>query len=621
MRFFALLCLLLSTFNVETSWAKDKPLWGFCANPGATHECVWNESSHTWTETYVGWDNWEWQATDIAGRTLVHDMHEPKQVPVEREYILTINQATYTKPETANLLLGLVALSTEKRRVEEKRRVVIINVEASQWPEESRVWPHLGINYIGTVAEQEGWEVVLHDELIEGQINLAEVVRSGDIVGLSLVTTGIDRGVELAHEAKTLGASYVIAGNDSAMFRAKQLLELPNKPIDAVFLTNSLPVVREFFRHADSFIAGGQSIRHVATASEQVPLITNEAAGVVVEKKAYRPEDFFLVPNLNLFGSTYWERVHTAYRNQFGHKHTDAASVKNAIALLAQGCGRAGAGNVCDYCTIRHVGNVVLPPPGYLEETLATYRQFGINTLFNVTDSSFEMKALAEQLRDAGGVDSLVMYARSQMMALRPDLIELWKSCVKERVLFNCGMDSGSEHMLQASINKSNSRVGSRLGENYTALKNIKAAGPKVHLHFSVIFGAVGETHESCTDTLGFVEDAADILGEQLDVVEGDVFWVNFGAPCSEIFHSYDAASRRAINAGKAITLEEWQQHFGRHANALSVPNEAQEAWYQFFTHITRADAEAYNAKVRAMMDSVPGRIVGRQFAFRDPLI
>jgi radical SAM superfamily enzyme YgiQ (UPF0313 family) len=498
-------------------------------------------------------------------------------------------------------------------------RVIIINVEAGSWPEESRVWPHLGINYIGTVAKKEGYHVILHDELVEGYIPIDEVVQPGDIVGLSLVTTGIERGVDLARRAKQLGARYVIAGNDSAMFRAKQILELPGKPIDAVFLTNSLRAIREFFRNAEDFIEGRINIDHIATNIARVPVISNTAEGVAAEKKQFSAEDFFLIPDLGLFGPEYWDKVHSAYRNQFGHKHREAASVRNAIALLAQGCGRAGAGSICDYCTIRHVGDMVLPPSGYLAETLKVYREFGINTFFNVTDSSFEMKPLAEELKRTGGMDVLVMYARAQVIALRPELLRLWTDCVKDRVLFNCGMDSGSEYILQQGIKKSSSRSGSRLEENLQALQNIKEAGPKAHLHFSVIFGSPGETHETCQATLEFVQYAIDLLGEQLDVVEGDIFWVNFGAPCSEIFTDFQAAKRRAEIAGKTITHEEWEHYFARHADALAVPEEAQRAWYTFFTNITLDEAYAYNARVRQMMEGVPGRVTGRKFAFRDP--
>jgi hypothetical protein len=174
---------------------------------------------------------------------------------------------------------------------------------------------------------------------------------------------------------------------------------------------------------------------------------------------------------------------------------------------------------------------------------------------------------------------------------------------------------------LQQGIKKSGSKVGSRLQENYQALANIKAAGPKVHLHFSVIFGSPGETHESCESTLRFVQSAIDMLGEQLDVVEGDVWWVNFGAPCSEIFTSYEVAQEYATFAGKTISLSEWQQYFARHADELAVPYESQHAWYTFCTNITIEEAWAYNDQVSAMVAHVPEHITGREFAFRPPTL
>lgn len=623
MKIIALFVMLLSMFNVEVSYAKDRPLWGFCSEEGETYYCHYDETQHVWIDRSVLKDNYV-----MAGRNdspAAHAWFERAmrgdRVPVKKDYTLKLNQNIYLRPEY-HFLLGAVALMPSSRdRGVFSRRAVIINVEGGDWPEESRIWPHLGINYVGTVARQEGYEVVLYDELIQGRKPLKDLIRPGDIVGLSLVTTGIERGVKVAEEAKALGASYVIAGNDSAMFRARQLLELPGRPIDAVFTSNSVGTIRDFFRNADAVIAGSIQIEQVAVTPEQVAYISNEHEGVALERHAYTADDFFLVPDLTLFSDEYWNLVRTAYRSQFGHKHKDPGNVRNAIALLAQGCGRAGMGDICDYCTIRHVANVVLPPEGYLEETLASYRAHGINTFFNVTDSAFEMGVLASQLQQLGPVDSLIIYGRAQMIANRPDLLERWKGCVNERLLINCGMDSGDERILQTGIHKSGSKSGSRLEENYRALANIKAAGSKVHLHFSVIFGSPGETRESCESTLRFVQHAIDTLGEQLDVVEGDIFWVNFGAPCSEIFTSYEAAQKRAALAGKTISPDEWQHYFARHADELAVPEESQHAWYTFFTDITIEEAWAYNAQVREMVSQVPGHITGREFAFKPPIV
>ncbi|MEK7181758.1 MAG: hypothetical protein AAB708_01390, partial [Patescibacteria group bacterium] len=602
---FAFILVILSMFNVEVGYAKDKPIWGnSCGRETSSqiYSCSWDESRHEWIETYVGWDNWEFAESGRSpeGAARVRQMHEPYRVPVKKTYTIELREL-YRAPEQLELATMLGAAHVQKGR-----RFVGVNVEAGTWPDESKVWPHLGLTYVGTVAKESGYHVTLHDELIQGPVPLEKLVQPGDIVGLSLVTTGIERGVILAREAKALGAGAVIAGNDSAMFRADQLLRIPDKPIDVIFTSNSLRSLRKFFEDPEGVTSGAVHIDNVATKAGQSPYISNDAHGVALERKAFTAEDFFLIPDLSLFGAEYWDEVWSIYRSQFGHKHPNPSEVRNAIALLAQGCGRAGMGDVCDYCTIRHVANVVIPDEDYLEKTISTYRDFGINTFFNVTDSSFEMGKLAERMQKLGPVDALVLYGRAQAISGRPDLLEKWKGVVNDRLLINCGMDSGSERILQLGINKSGSKVGSRLEENRQAVRNIKAAGPKVHLHFSVIFGSPGETHETCEETLQFVSWAIDTLGEQLDVVEGDIFWVNFGAPCSEIFTSYEATQKRAALAGKTISREDWYEHFGRHADELVVPDSAERAWYTFFTDITIEDAWAYNARVTEMAKGIP---------------
>lgn len=603
---FLIFMVLLPVFSTGVGYDKSRPIGGVCGTEyaGNSYRCTWNTSTKEWTEAWTSHDNWElFWSNDPKSRELIRQLHAPRQVPVERYFIV----------------YGIYApMGSSTATTRRTRRFICISSESGTWSEEHRVWPHLGLLYVGTVAKEEGYDVTLWDELVEGPAPLEELIHPGDLVGLSMVTTGIERGVQLAAKVKQLGAKYVIAGNDASMFRARQLLELPDRPIDAVFTSNSLRSMREFFRNPDSVMARRTKVAHVAIDREEVPFVSNMASGVRAESKAFAADDFFLIPNLGLFKTTYWEQVHVLYRSQFGHKHHDPARVRNAPVLFAQGCGRAGMGDICDYCTIRHVANVVLPSERHLEETLATYKAFGINTFYNVTDSAFEMGVLANRLKTAGPVDTLIIYARAQAIAMRPDLLMRWTECVNERLLLNCGMDSGDERILTSGINKSGTKKGSRLQENYQALENIKMAGPKVHLHFSVIFGSPGETHESCEATLGFVGHAIDLLGEQLDVVEGDIFWVNFGAPCSEIFTDYEAAKKRAALAGKIISEDEWQHYFARHKDALAVPDEAQHAWYTFFTGITIEEAWAYNAKVKTMVaERVPGRIKGREFAFK----
>ncbi|MCH7589878.1 hypothetical protein IIB34_02435 [PVC group bacterium] len=115
-------------------------------------------------------------------------------------------------------------------------------------------------------------------------------------------------------------------------------------------------------------------------------------------------------------------------------------------------------------------------------------------------------------------------------------------------------MDSGDETILELGIDKSNPSIhtGSRLEENRTAIRLIKESG--AHLHFSLIFGSPGESNDSCQRSLEFMHWAIDVLGTQLDTVESDIWWVNYGAPCSQVFEEYSYAQELAIKAGKEIS-------------------------------------------------------------------
>lgn len=508
-----------------------------------------------------------------------------------------------------------------KNRPSFRRRTVLINVEAGVWPPESRVWPHLGIVFVGTMAKRFGYEVVLWDELIQGPAPLDRLIEEGDIVGLSLVTTGIDRGVVLARGAKLRGASCVVAGNDAARFRAPQILRIPDRPIDAVFTSDSLIAVHLFYRLMRAMDIDRLNIPHVATHATGASYLSNEHALLKQGMAEKRSDAIFIVPDLNLFDRSYWETVWNTYRSQYGHKH-DRKDVKNALALLSHGCGRAGAGDACGYCTIGGVADVRIPEKEYLERTFAAYRDFGIDTLFNVADSSIEMGKLLNHLEELQlRFESYVMYGRAEVLAQRPELLDRWLARVSKRLVINCGMDSGDESVLRYGISKSPSKGGSRLYDNQSAIGNIKFADRRAHLHMSLIFGSPGETTGSCERSLELLQYAIQELGPtgQLDVAEGDIWWLNFGAACAEIFRSYDKAQMLASSVGNTISPVEWYESFGKYANELSVPWESEKAWYRFFTHIDLDEAQDYNKRMRGMMEKVPGAITGRQYNFKPP--
>ncbi len=509
------------------------------------------------------------------------------------------------------------------------KKFKLINVEqtineVAKDKTEYRIWPHLGLLCVGTVADQEGWEVTLHDELVEGYVDLEKMIEHGDVVGLSLVVTGMERGIELARQAKRMGARYVIVGNDSAIFRADQLLRLPDHPIDAVFTTNSLAAVRQFLRQIGTVeldkldIPGVVVVPSGINRSNERLIIEAERA---MQKKLRRegrfdPHDVFVVPKLDLFGDEYWQKVWSNYRTIFGHKHHNPTKVRNGIALFAQGCTRTGTADVCSYCTIAGVADIRMPKTEYLKNILETYQSFGIDYVYNVTDSVFEMRPVLTALKNLGAkfTEGLEIYGRAWGLAHHPELIDEWLSLTGGRLLINVGMDSGSETMLSRGVVKA-SQSGSRIEENRQAIKNIAASG--AHLHYSLIFGSPGETQESCEESLKFFEWTRSVLGKQLDQCETDIYWLNHGSPASRVFHDYGYAQKLASLANKKISYKTWEQQFARHRDTLVVPWECEEAWYDCFTSITVEEAQKYNAQVANTMTKHEGAAPGRGNAFR----
>ena len=606
--------LIASTIQVQFKPDKNRPVYnGFF---GDQDKIEWCEKDSVWINRNIFWDNWMVQSPPDVYKKLT----APRRIPVHDSIVVTFRKDFYRRTET-HAALGAVMVYQTKRN---QQRLVLINADKTpDYTDQYRIWPHLGLLYVGTAAYEEGWDVVLWDELIQGHAKLDELVQPGDIVGLSLVVSGIERGVDLAREAKQLGAKYVIAGNDAAIFRANQILDLPDTPIDAVFTSNSTNSVRQFFHEIAQRELCELDINEVATSTRPATQHSNESVTLSYEmqqRKVDRPDpmDGFIVPKLDLYSDAHWNTVWNTYRSAYGHKHTNPESVRGALIHLAQGCTRTQGKKACTYCTIYGVADVRIPSEEYLTRLLERYEAHGINNLYNATDSAYEMFPLVKRLQNIGfHTDSLEIYGRALGIATYPQLLEAWLSFVDDRLLINCGMDSGDEQMLQQGIVKTPRKKGLRISENHQAILNLRGSG--AHLLYSLIFGSPGETRESCNRTMEFISWSQGILGQQLDIVETDIYWVNYGSAASRVFHDYGYAKQLATIAGKSITREEWHQDFAQHVDALCVPWSAQEAWYHRFTQIDVATAYEYNNLAKQLMEQHPGRIKARDYAFKPP--
>ncbi|MBI4029733.1 hypothetical protein HY373_00980 [Candidatus Berkelbacteria bacterium] len=605
----AIVLVVMSLFKIDIIYT-GQPMWMLWGNPEYIH---YDPDAHFWVNENTLLEHWRWSEKN---------MPKPEQVPEGKRVVIKFSSNPFWRRENpmAEIQTAMACAVIPNRRLK------LVNVEQSineiaEGQTQYRVWPHLGILYIGTVANAEGWDVALHDELVEGYVNLERIVQPGDVVGLSLVVTGMERGVELARQAKRLGASYVIAGNDSAIFRADQLLQLPDHPIDAVFTTNSLTAVRQFLQQVGLVELNKLNIPGVAVvptginrSNERHVLQAEREIRLQLRRQAqFDPQDVFVVPKLSLFGEEYWQKVWQNYRATFGHKHNNPTEVRNALALFAQGCTRTGTADVCSYCTIAGVADIRVPTTEYLKQVLEAYQSFGINYVFNVTDSAFEMRHVSSALKNLGAFfpEGLMIYGRAWGLAHHPQLIDEWLSLTGGRLLVNVGMDSGDERILSRGVIKA-SQLGSRLEENRQAVRNLAANG--AHLHYSLIFGSPGETRETCEKSLEFFEWTRSVLRGQLDQCEPDIYWLNHGAPASRVFHDYSYAQQLASLAGKEISRETWEHRFHRHRDTLIVPWECEEAWYDCFTSITVEEAQKCNAQVASAMAGHGSAAPGRAF-------
>ncbi|MBI2448299.1 hypothetical protein HYV44_01930 [Candidatus Microgenomates bacterium] len=604
-RLAAVFLLFASIFQVSII---ERPAWILWGNPEGIE---FDPSFNVYINHNTRSEMWRHQEADPEKRA---ELLAPEHIPVKKTVKIGLKKLVFINQER------YIFLALGASQVLDKRRFVLINVEQTlnerlgADDKQYRVWPHLGLISVGTVAYEEGWEVVLWDELVAGYAPIEELIHRGDILGLSLVATGIERGIDMAHRAKSLGARYIIAGNDSAIFRANQILSLPGKPIDAVFTSNDIAAIRGFFRQIDTAGFDHINIPGVQTMPGQL-VRSNERKYLLREllerKQARTKADVFIVPRIELY--PHWSEVWANYRKTFGHKHSNPNTVKNAISLLAQGCTRTRGTDVCSYCSIADVADINMPSRDYLAHTFEAYESFGVDMVYNATDSIYEMRSVARVLQELGiSWPAMTIYGRSQGVAQNPRLLEEWQKIATERLLVNIGMDSGNEQILQRGVTKSSTIHGSRLEENRQAVRSIRKAG--AHLHYSLIFGSPGETRKTCEESIVFLEWTTEELGDQLDICETDIYWLTYGAPVARIFSDYGYAQELSAIARKTISRDEWGRGFATHADKLVVPRQVEEAWYRHFTDIDLDVANEFNDRAATIMERHTGSIRGRAF-------
>lgn len=588
---------IVGLFQVNVSYAPAEDLWG---NPDYIR---FDQQAMVYINNNPSMETWRY----YGDTKLVLRMIQPERVPAKKQLRIVFNPIV---ADRRFVLVPVCAAGVVITSAPNRRRVHLINVEPKLAGEEDqyKVWPHQGLLYVGTAMKMAGWDVLTHDELVQGHCDLESVVQPGDVVALSVVVGRIDRALELARLAKQLGASKVVAGNDAVIYRANQLMALPDKPLDAVFVSNSLLSIGSYFRELGErgdvtrYILGVRTSPQGRDISNRREDLVNPGAEQTLLNLRSKEDlsDLFTVPDFSLFPQGYYETCQATYRRVFGHKHPNPDQVRAMLIHLAQGCTKIAGTCFCEYCTIYGSETIRIASDEHIRKLAELYGERGITHAFNTTDSAYEMQVIPDRLYAIGSpFRSMTIYGRSQGIARNPHLLEKWQRVAPERLVINVGMDSGDERMLRLGVSKSQPTIhepGNLLRDNFEAIRLIKEAG--AYLHFSLIFGSPGETEESCKRSQEFAYSAMATLGEQLDTVESDIFWLNHGSPASRVFTDYGYAQELAARAGKEISVSDWQANFATFADELNVPESVEEAWYRHFTGIELARAKELRTEV-----------------------
>ena len=141
------------------------------------------ENSYTYTPS---WENWmAYSNAEERSKMLT-----PVKIPAKKKMNFSFRQEIFTD-DKRQLAASMFPVGFMKK--DQRRRFVLINVEETildktkESDRQYRVWPHLGLLFVGTAAHEENWDVVLWDELVQGHVDLETLIQPGDIVCFILV--------------------------------------------------------------------------------------------------------------------------------------------------------------------------------------------------------------------------------------------------------------------------------------------------------------------------------------------------------------------------------------------------------------------------------------------------
>jgi anaerobic magnesium-protoporphyrin IX monomethyl ester cyclase len=394
-------------------------------------------------------------------------------------------------------------------------KLQLINLVTNQSDLLEDRWPlPLNLVWIGTYLKQFGYDVEILDTNI---LDLHEVIKKIDaqLIGICFYATSAHLLDDVVSSAKEKG-SIVVVGGQAATSLVKQLLR-KNTSIDAVIFGDGEKAMLDIIRKVERGTLFFNGIPNVAYRNgDDIVFGPNEQIDITS----------LPLPDRRIKGLDI-----ESYISNFSETNTDlyTKDIRATNAYMKKGCPRRTRNKGCSFCARVDIGLREKTALQTYEEYNYLIREFGINYIFDDSDSWVKrswMKNLRE-LYNKNGELSTKLRVYADVRDINEENVRIMKDLGVDAVLI--GIESGDEHIL---------RFNGKLISEEMIIKAVKLLGTSdIKLCDAYVLGLLGESKKSVERTISLARQISNYCEKQITYwnmimpLPGSRIWNNMMMP------------------------------------------------------------------------------------------
>jgi len=477
------------------------------------------------------------------------------------------------------------------------RRVFLINAgndKPSHNVANYSVFPPLNVLSIASAVQQEFKNIAVH--IYDGQLDpvktinnwIRSLVREGDVVGISVLSSSYRNAIKHAKAAKRAKAITILGNDHAAVYCDNILHGHDSRYVDYICTAD----IGE--RVFCSFLRSLEQGRKM-TDIPKLMYAGRERRGRMKDKEEELPNtgqfilDQIPLVNWELIRDKRWS-YSTHYQVPYKQLRENGAKPIIVTINRARGCHRHR--NPCLYCGIVNLRPRFSSPLRFWDEVRHAKNTVNANIFYEACDSLSSHLWWVEKVvnEKPADLDDAKFFVYSEAIHVNDELVDLYKRLGV--ILVNMGLDSGDDEMLRKLKGRSDS-----VSQNKKAVELLN--GNDISVYASFVLGAPGETSTSLNRTAEFAESL--IEKKQLAAIEVQPLYPLFNARAGKWLRNPEEAKKGANELGYEIKncekLEKMARKWSK--NVDPAPDKISKDWVDIFCDVGFSELQKTVSRIK----------------------